>query len=144
MYSRLVQAMLKDSQPTTVVRVARWVVKNVKAVIVTKPAVYVAGAVLEQIIERLGEEGSWTSLLEMLVQGFIGPDNESSLRQSVLLTAALHPVGHLLAREVVAKVNYMSEDMKMDVMRVLASQVDRLSMDKFGCIVLKGLAESVI
>ena len=136
--------MLKDSQPTTVVRVARWVVKNVKAVIVTKPAVYVAGAVLEQIIERLGEERSWTSLLEMLVQGFIGPDNESSLRQSVLLTAALHPVGHLLAREVVAKVNYMSEDMKMDVMRVLASQVDRLSMDKFGCIVLKGLAESVI
>ena len=50
-----------------------------------------------------------------------------------MLTAALHPVGHLLAREVVAKVNYMSEDMKMDVMRVLASQVDRLSMDKFGC-----------
>ena len=136
--------MLKDSQPTTVVRVARWVVENVKAVIVTKPAVYVAGAVLEQIIERLDEEGSWASLLDMVVQGFIGPDKESSLRQSILLTAALHPVGHLLAREVVAKVNYMPEEMKMDVMRVLASEVDRLSMDKFGCIVLKGLAESVI
>ena len=132
--------MLKDSQPTTVVRVARWVVENVKAVIITKPAVYVAGAVLEQIIERLDEEGSWASLLEIVVQGFIGPDKESSLRQSILLTAALHPVGHLLAREVVAKVNYMPEDMKMDVMRVLASEVDRLSMDKFGCIVLKGLA----
>ena len=136
--------MLKDSQPTTVVRVARWVVENVKAVIITKPAVYVAGAVLEQIIERLDEEGSWASLLEIVVQGFIGPDKESSLRQSILLTAALHPVGHLLAREVVAKVNYMPEEMKMDVMRVLASEVDRLSMDKFGCIVLKGLAESVI
>ena len=135
--------MLKDSQPTTVVRVARWVVENVKAVIITKPAVYVAGAVLEQIIERLDDEGSWESLLEMVVQGFIGPDKESSLRQSILLTAALHPVGHLLAREVVAKVNYMPEEMKMDVMRVLASEVDRLSMDKFGCIVLKGLAESV-
>jgi hypothetical protein len=136
--------MLKDSQPTTVVRVARWVLENVKAVIVTKPAVYVAGAVLEQIIERLDEEGSWASLLDMVVQGFIGPDKDSSLRQSILLTAALHPVGHLLAREVVAKVNYMPEEMKMDVMRVLASEVDRLSMDKFGCIVLKGLAESVI
>ena len=136
--------MLKDTQPTTVVRVARWVEENIKVAIVTKPAVYVACAVFEQIIERLNEEGSWTSLLERLVLRFIGADMESPQKQSIFLTAALHQVGHLLAREVVSKVNFMSESLKMDVMRVLASEVDRLSTDKFGSIVLKGLAESVI
>ena len=50
--------MLKDTQPTTVVRVARWV----QLAVIIKPAVYVASAVFEQIIERLDEEGSWTSL----------------------------------------------------------------------------------
>ena len=136
--------MLKDTQPTTVVRVARWVEENIKVAIITKPAAYVASAVFEQIIERLDEEGSWTSLLERLVLRFIGPDKESPQKQSIFLTAALHQVGHLLAREVVSKVNFMSDNLKMDVMRVLASEVDRLSADKFGSIVLKGLAESVI
>jgi len=142
--SRLVQAMLKDTQPTIVVRVARWVEENIKVVIITKPAVYVACAVFEQIFERLDEEGSWTSLLERLVVRLIGPDKESPQKQSIFLTAALHQVGYLLAREVVSKMNSMSENIKMDVMRVLATEVDRLSLDKFGCIVLKGLAESVM
>jgi hypothetical protein len=94
----------------------------------------------------LGEEGSWARLLERLVQRFVGPepDKDSSQKQSILLTASLHPVGHLLAREVVSKINVLDENLKMDVMRVLAREVDRLSKDKFGCIVLKGLAESVI
>ena len=136
--------MLKDTQPTTVVSVARWVEENIKVVIVTKPAAYVAIAVFEHILERLDEEGSWTSLLERLVLRIIGPDKESPQKQSIFLTAALHQVGHLLVREVVSKVNFMLKNLQMDVMRVLASEVDRLSTDKFGSIVLKGLAESVI
>ena len=59
--------MLKDTQPNTLVRVARWVEENKKAVIVTKPAVFVALAVVQQIVARLGEEGSWTSKLERMV-----------------------------------------------------------------------------
>ena len=140
----LVQAMLKDTQPNTLVRVARWIEENLKGVIVTKPAVYVAIGVMEQIVDRLGEEGSWTSLLDRLVKTFLGQDQDSSRKQSILMTASLHPVGHLLAREVVSKVNFMGENTKTDVMRVLASEVDRLSADKFGGIVLKGLAEYVI
>merc|ERR1719318_2480996 len=129
--SRLVQAMLKDTQPATVVRVARWVEENIKVAIVTKPAVYMATAVYEQIIERLDEEGSWTSLLERLVLRLLVQDKESSQKQSIFLTAALHQVGHLLAREVVSKVTFLSENLQMDVMRVLASasDVDRLSAD---------------
>ena len=44
--------MLKDTQPNTLVRVARWIEENLKGVIVTKPAVYVAIGVVEQIVER--------------------------------------------------------------------------------------------
>ena len=83
-------------------------------------------------------------MLDRLVQPFLGQDQDSSHKQSILMTASLHPVGHLLAREVVSKVNFVGENTKTDVMRVLAREVDRLSADKFGAIVLKGLAESVI
>jgi hypothetical protein len=40
----------------TLVRVTRCIKENMKVMIVTKPAVYVAIAVLEQIVERLEEE----------------------------------------------------------------------------------------
>ena len=48
-------------------------------------------------------------------------------------------MGHLLARKLVSNVNYVGEKTKMNVMTVLASEVDRLSADKFGAVVLKGL-----
>ena len=138
------QATLKDTQPNTLVRVARWLEENKKAVIVTKPAVFVALAVVQQIVARLGEEGSWTSMLERMVRSHLDQDMDCSSKQSVLITAALHPVGHLLARELVLNVKYVGEKTKMDVMTVLACEVDRLSADKFGAVVLKGLAESAI
>ena len=143
-FSRLVQAMLQDTQPNTLVRVAKWIDENKKGVIVTKPAVFVAIAVVEQLIQRLGEEGIWTSLLDRLIRAFLDQDKESSLKQSILITAALHPVGHLLAREIVAKVNCVGKDVKKEVLSVLAGEVDRLSGDKFGSFVLKGLADSVM
>jgi len=141
---RLVQAMLQDTQPNTLVRVAKWVDENKKGVIVTKPAVFVAIAVVEQLVERLGEEGIWASLLNRLIRAFLDEDKESSLEQSILVTAALHPVGHLLAREIVMKVNCVGVDVKKEVLSVLAGEVDRLSGDKFGSFVLKGLADSVM
>merc|ERR1719508_156457 len=76
--SRLVQAMLLDTQPNTLVRVAKWIEENKKAVIVTKSAVFVAIAVIEQLVQRLGEEGIWTSLLDRLVGAFLDQDKESS------------------------------------------------------------------
>merc|ERR1719508_236231 len=142
--SRLVQAMLQDTQPNTLVRVAKWIDENKKGVIVTKPAVFVAIAVVEQLVERLGEEGIWASLLSRLIRAFLDEDKESSLEQSILVTAALHPVGHLLAREIVMKVNCVGVDVKKEVLSVLAGEVDRLSGDKFGSFVLKGLADSVM
>merc|ERR1719186_1621934 len=142
--SRLVQAMLQDTQPNTLVRVAKWIDENKKGVIVTKPAVFMAIAVVEQVVQRLGEEGIWTCLLDRLFRAFLDQDKESSFKQSILVTAALHPVGHLLAREIVTKVNCVGEEVKKEVLSVLAGEVDRLSGDKFGSFVLKGLADSVM
>ena len=135
--------MLKDTQPNTLVRVARWVVENKKVVIVTKPAVFVALAVLEQIVERLAEEGSWANQLERMFRAFLEKDKELSQEQAVLITAALHPVGHLLSKEMVSKVNRVDENTKTEVMRALATHVEGLSADKFGAVVLKGLAVSL-
>jgi len=137
--SRLVQVLVKDTLPVGLIRVARWVEENKKVVIVAKPAVYVGIAVLEQIVDRLGEEGSWKSLLERIFNSFLDLDKDSAERRSVMMTAAFHPVGHLLARDMVSKVNHVGEDIKMDMMRTLAAEVDLLSADKFGGIVLKGL-----
>eukprot|EP00092_Neocalanus_flemingeri_P018265 GFUD01019766.1.p1 GENE.GFUD01019766.1~~GFUD01019766.1.p1 ORF type:complete len:775 (+),score=242.89 GFUD01019766.1:32-2326(+) len=142
--SRLVQAMMKDTQPNTLVRVAKWIEENKQGVIVTKPAMFVGLSVFGEIIKRLGEEASWTSLLDRLVRAFLDDDKNSSTKQSLLISAALHPVGHLLAREVVSVVIHLEERTKNAVMRVLAGDVDRLCVDKFGAVVLKGLAESVI
>ena len=131
------QVLLQDTQPGVVIRVAKWIQENKKVVIITKPTVYVAIAVLEHIVDRLEQEGCWKSLLELEL------DNDSAEKRSVFMGAALHPVGHLLAREMVAKVNHVGESCKEDLMRVLASRVDLLSSDKFGGIVLKGLIGSL-
>ena len=79
-----------------------------KVMIVTKPAVYVAIAVLEQIVERLEEE-SWINLLERLVKDFLEQE-DSSNKQNILVSGAL------LAREFV-----FSHTTKMDVMMELAN-----------------------
>ena len=135
--------MLQDTQPGVVIRVAKWIEENKKVVIVTKPTVYVAIAVLDQIVDRLEEEGSWKSLLERIFESYLGLDKDSAEKRSVFMSAALHPVGHLLSREMVAKVKHVGESCKEDLLRVLASQVDLLSSDKFGGIVLKGLIGSL-
>ena len=41
-------------------------------------------------------------------------DMDCSFKQSVLVPAALHPVGHLLAIEMVSTFNYVVEKIKMD------------------------------
>ena len=122
---------------------AKWIQENKKVVIITKPTVYVAIAVLEHIVDRLEQEGCWKSLLESIIESYMELDNDSAEKRSVFMGAALHPVGHLLAREMVAKVNHVGESCKEDLMRVLASPVDLLSSDKFGGIVLKGLIGSL-
>merc|ERR1712179_895278 len=120
--SRLIQALLKDSQ---------------------KPTVHAAVEVSQLLVDRLGDEEIWGILLDRVYRSFLELDKDSADKKSVLMTAALHPVGHLLAKEMVAKVNYVGESCKKQVLHDLAVNVDELSLDKFGSIVLKGLVGTI-
>jgi len=141
--SRLIQALLKDSQPAVLIRVARWIQENKKVVVTTKPTVHAAVEVLQLLVDRLGEEEIWQSLLDRVYRSYLELDKDSAEKRSILMTAALHPVGHLLAKEMVAKVNYAGEICKKEVMQDLAENVDELSLDKFGGVVLKGLVGAI-
>merc|ERR1719289_113869 len=141
--SRLIQALLKDVQPTALIRVARWVQENKKVVVITKPTVHASVEVLQLLVDRLGEEDIWQIILVRLYRSFLELDKDSTEKRSVLMTAALHPVGHLLAKDMVAKVNYAGETCKKELMQDLAENVDDLSLDKFGGTVLKGLLGTI-
>merc|ERR1719425_21529 len=141
--SRLIQALLKDVQPTVLIRVARWVQEDKKVVVITKPTVHAAIEVLQLLVDRLGEEDIWQIILDGCYRSFLELDKDSTEKRSVLMTAALHSVGHLLAKDMVAKVNYLGESCKKEVMQDLAENVDELSLDKFGGIVLKGLLGTI-
>jgi len=141
--SRLVQALLKDSQPAVVIRIARWIQENKKVAIITKPTIYVAIAALEKVVERLEDDEVWKMVLDEIIYSFLELDKDSAVRRSFFMTAALHPVGNLLARDIVAKVSHVGENCKNDVLRILASNVDVLSQDQFGGYVLKGLVGSL-
>ena len=125
------------------VRVTRWIQENKKVVIVTKPTMYAAVEVLQLLVDRLGEEEIWKKLLDRFYCSFLDLDKDSAEKRSILVTAALHPVGHLLARDMVAKVNHVGESCQAEVLKELADNVDQLSLDKFGGIVLKGLAGTI-
>jgi len=141
--SRLIQALLKDSQPAVLIRVARWIQENKKVVVTTKPTVHAAVEVSQLLVDRLGDEEIWGILLDRVYRSFLELDKDSADKKSVLMTAALHPVGHLLAKDMVAKVNYVGESCKKEVLHDLAVNVDELSLDKFGSIVLKGLVGTI-
>merc|ERR1719369_1414649 len=141
--SRLIQALLKDSQPAVLIRVARWIQENKKVVVITKPTVHAAVEVSQLLVDRLGDEEIWGILLDRVYRSFLELDKDSADKKSVLMTAALHPVGHLLAKDIVTKMNYTGESCKKDVLQDLARNVDELSLDKFGAIVLKGLVGTI-
>merc|ERR1712098_200622 len=110
--------------------------------IITKPTIYVAIAALEKVVERL-EDDVWKMVLDEIIYSFLELDKDSAVRRRFFMTAALHPVGNLLARDIVAKVSHVGENCKNDVLRILASNVDVLSQDQFGGYVLKGLVGSL-
>ena len=139
----MIQALLKDTQPAVLLRVTRWIQENKKVVIVTRPTMYAAVEVLQLLVDRLGKEEIWDKVLNRFYGSFLDVDKDSADMRSIFMTAALHPVGHLFARDMVAKVNHVGESCKAEVMKELADNVDQLSLDKFGGIVLKGLVGTI-
>jgi len=141
--SRLIQALLKGTQPAVLIRVARWIQENKKVVVITKATVRTAVEVLQLIVNRLGEEKIWQRLLDSVYRAFLELDKDSAEKKSMLMTAALHPVGHMFAKDMVTMVKYAGQICKTEVMQDLAENVDELCLNNFGGSVLKGLEGTI-
>ena len=59
--------------------------------------------------------------------------------QNLLIHAALHGSGHLLAKEIVASLKHVSADIRKEVIYSLGANVDVMRSSNYGCVVLKGL-----
>ena len=119
------------------VRVARWLELNMEVVVQSRPAVFTALTVVSSLVTRIQEENdSCTVVLDRLVVALLREDTVS--RQPLLITAALHPVGHLLAKEVVSTLNILT-GVKDTILSLLRVNLDILRYSKTGANVLRGL-----
>ena len=119
------------------VRVARWLELNMEVVVQSRPAVFTALTVVFRLVTRIQEgDDSCTVVLDRLVVALLREDTVS--RQPLLITAALHPVGHLLAKEVVSRLNILT-GVKDTILSLLRVNLDILRYSKTGANVLRGL-----
>ena len=119
------------------VRVARWLELNMEVVVQSRPAVFTALTVVSSLVTRIQEgDDSCTVVLDRLVVALLREDTVS--RQPLLITAALHPVGHLLAKEVVSRLNILT-GVKDTILSLLRVNLNILRYSKAGANVLRGL-----
>ena len=131
------KAVLKYGSVDCMVRVARWLELNMEVVVQSRPAVFTALTVVSSLVTRIQEgDDSCTVVLDRLVVALLREDTVS--RQPLLITAALHPVGHLLAKEVVSRLNILT-GVKDTILSLLRVNLDILRYSKTGANVLRGL-----
>ena len=68
------QAVLKDGSRGVLIRVTKWVAENMEGVVATKPAVYVAVALVDQLAMLMKVEESWRVILESIVTTLLEGD----------------------------------------------------------------------
>ena len=108
-----------------------------EVVVQSRPAVFTALTVVLRLVTRIQEgDDSCTAVLDRLVVALLCEDTVS--RRPLLITAALHPVGHLLAKEVVSKLNLL-KGVKDTILSILRLNLDILRYSKTGANVLRGL-----
>ena len=66
--------MLKDGSRGVLIRVTKWVAENMEGVVATKPAVYVAVALVDQLAMLMKSEESWRVILESIVTTLLEGD----------------------------------------------------------------------
>jgi len=138
--SRFLQELIKHSSQN-LVRVSCWIVNNMEQVIEDRCSLFLALAVTDIIVATLKEDPSWKLVLELLVGALMNPTQNGKGRQNqnLLIHAALHGSGHLLAKEIVASLKYVSEELRKEVIYSLGANVDVMRSSNYGCVVLKGL-----
>ena len=144
----MVQQTINSCQDMQLVlSVLRWLEMNLKEVILSKPAVHLALVVLERLAAESYNK-AWAIRLDRFVLHFINSEvrNITILDlcfqkhiQDLMVTAALHPAGYLLAKEVVSKNEVVSEATRKELLQCLARSVDIIRSSKTGMFVLKAL-----
>ena len=117
-------------------RVARWLELNMEEVVKSRPAVFSALAVVDRLVTGTQAGEDWHVVLDRLATALLVQDTISG--QARLVTAALDPVGHLLAREMVTRANLLVES-KSSLLAILAENIEILQSNKTGANVLRGL-----
>ena len=105
-------------------------------VVHNRPAVFTALVVVERLVRKVEEGEEWGVILDRLATTLLNLDVITG--QPLLIKAALHPVGHLLAREIVTRANYLYEA-KTGLLIALNQHLDILKGNKTGANVLRGL-----
>ena len=105
-------------------------------VVRSRPAVFVTLVVVDRLVSKAEEDEGFYEVLDMLVTALLVPDQASG--QPLLVVAALDPVGHLLAREVVSRADMLPQA-RNALLCALQEHVEVLSCDKMGASVLKAL-----
>ena len=134
--SRLLQAVLKLGSMAAVMRVACWLELHMDKVVRSRPAVFVTLVVVDRLVSKAEKDEGFYEVIDMLVTALLVPDQASG--QPLLVVAALDPVGHLLAREVVSKTNLLPQA-RDALLCVLQEHIEVLSCDQRGAGVLKAL-----
>ena len=73
-FSRFVQEVLKDCPQSVFLRVVKWIEDNLDTVIESRPTVFVALSVIDQIVTSSNEDESWRILLEKLMLSLVKTD----------------------------------------------------------------------
>ena len=71
---RFVQEVLKDCPQSVFLRVVKWIEDNLDTVIESRPTVFVALSVIDQIVTSSNEDESWRILLEKLMLSLVKTD----------------------------------------------------------------------
>ena len=109
-------------------------------VVTSGPATFIAIGVLDRVMESSKAEKEWLVILDRLATALLVSHSDS--KQPLLVVAALHPEAHLLAREVVAKTNFLTSS-RAPLLCALQDQVELLRRSKTGAGVLKALRGAV-
>ena len=133
-----------------VLAVLRWLEENIQEVFLSKPAVRVALIILETLGAESRNNQAWAARLDKFILHLTKPEVRREISyhdysilklhfEDLIVTAALHPTGYLLAKLVVSMLELITEATRQEMRNCLARSVDLIRTSKTGIAVLKAL-----
>jgi len=131
--TRLVQSLLSLSHSQVLIRyLSDWISANLVQIYNDKPTMYLIVAVLKRLV------GGGMSRLSDLVTAVC--DTQQEPGRPLLVTMAVHPVGHLLVKELATQLAAIADPgLRRKLVAVFSKYCHALKSDVFGCVVLKAL-----